>query len=192
MRKTLLCTPSRCGSHIIRYSIASETDCQMKITINYKDYNINPDNREIFYLERRDSYQWALTSLYNSFIFDKIDHKDDNVWTLEEQEDYYQKQLKIFEEPITLSYLHFVGLVERILLHKKIMRLYPSKHPVLYYEDLCIDPGRELSKWGFRFMPEKSSIKIKKIPYDEAFTNSDKFRKFWNQCVDQGKNYFKI
>ena len=180
MRKTLLCTTGRCGSHIIRYSIASVTDCQMLITVNNVGKDINPDGREILYLERKNSYKWALTNLYNTFIFSKINYKDDNIWRLEDREDYYQQQLAVFKEPITLTYWHFKPLIEKIKQHNKIKKNFPSKSPTLFYEDICADPTNELAKWDIEFLKEKASIQIKKIPHEEAFTNSAYFSKFWN------------
>jgi len=129
-----------------------------------------------------------LTNIYNDIIFNKI--KDDirqeeipgvaaNAWNTTEQDYYYQKQVEIFIEPTLLTPLHFKPLLYQIKKHDQMKNKYPSKFPTLYYEDLCVDPAKELAKWNFEFYPEKSSVKIKKIPYDQVFLNMDEHRKLW-------------
>ena len=143
--------------------------------IDVKDF---VTDREVFYLERKDFFQWALTNIYNEIIFNKI--KDDcNVWNTAQQDYYYQKQVEIFTEPTLLTPLHFKPLLYQIKKHNQMKNKYPSKFPTLYYEDLCVDPAKELAKWNFEFYPEKSSVKIKKIPYDQVFLNIDEHRKLW-------------
>ena len=177
MRKILFCTISRTGSHIILRSLENQVDTELvhAMDIDVKDF---VTDREVFYLERKDFFQWALTNIYNEIIFNKI--KDDcNVWNTTQQDYYYQKQVEIFTEPTLLTPLHFKPLLYQIKKHNQMKNKYPSKFPTLYYEDLCVDPAKELAKWNFEFYPEKSSVKIKKIPYDQVFLNIDEARKLW-------------
>ena len=188
MRKILFCTTSRTGSHIILKSLKSQVDTELfhatsgytsstTTCIDVKDF---VTDREVFYLERKDSFQWALTNIYNDIIFNKINGGTRcNVWNTTEQDYYYQKQVEIFIEPTLLTPLHFKPLLYQIKKHDQMKNKYPSKFPTLYYEDLCVDPAKELAKWNFEFYPEKSSVKIKKIPYDQVFLNMDEHRKLW-------------
>lgn len=189
-RQVNFVTITKCGSHIIRNSI--DQQCQ-----NFNFFHVFTGkqfdkNFEFLYLTRKNTYEFFLSKVYSYYILDRVTEKD-NFYTENENNLCYEEQINFFNgQKIFLTKKFITQTLQELELFYKFYSQYPSEHPVLYYEDISVDPENELKKWNFKYYPELSSVKKKKLPYDEVFENPYALESFYYQIENKIKQKYKI
>lgn len=189
-RRVYFVTISKTGSHIIKGSI--KLQCKsFNFFYTYEMENLNRDF-DFLYLTRKKTYEYVITQAYSYYLLDKVLHKD-NLYNEEDVEFYFQKQLEYYNgNKITLTRKFVLDTLKQLELFYKFYSENPSNYPTLYYEDISLDAETELKKWNFEYFPEFSSLKKKKIPYEEVFANLYEHESFFYKLENKIKEQYKI
>ena len=185
MRKLMLVTPARSGTHIILGGLREQHDCILWHPQHHSgDWDTS---RERLYLERRDSYEWARTITYNHYYRPHVfgGAYPDNLWTADQQRVSMEHQQERLAQqgPVLLKPSHFKPMVEHWCDYLVFKRQYPSEWPTLYYEDVSVNPDHELGKWQLEHRPKLASVRTPKIPPREAWQNPEEFRHMWPKWI---------
>ena len=185
MRRLMLITPGRSGTHIIFLSLKEEHDCILWHPQFHRG-EWDP-SREKLYLERRDSYAWAMANIYN-YNYNPYIFGDDclhNLWTTGQQRKSieHQRERLAQQGPVLLTASHFKHLVQQWCDYLEFKHHNPSLWPTLYYEDVSLNPNQELRRWKLHHSPTLASVKTLKIPPQEAWQNPEEFRYLWSKWV---------
>ena len=193
MRRLLLVTPARSGTHIILRGLRNQADTALMHPQHHEGEWDR--SREILYLERRDSHAWARSIIYNHHYRPHTftGRYPDNLWTPDEQRISIEHQRDILAQqgPATLKPNHFKPMVLHWCTYREFQVNNPTPWPTLYYEDLVKSADTELSRWQLQHEPHLASVKTPKIPMAEAFRNPDEFQDMWHKWVAHEMNRLK-
>jgi hypothetical protein len=149
LRQVNFVTISKCGSHIIKNSIKKQCK-DFNFFHTFMEHSFN-ENYDFLYLTRKDTYDFFLSKVYSYYILDRVTDKD-NFYSDNENNYSYQKQIEFFNgQKIFLTTKFITQTLKELETFYKFYSTHMSNYPVLYYEDITLNPEIELKKWNFNF-----------------------------------------
>lgn len=190
MNNFIFVSLSRCGSHIIRGSLDAQSNTTFIHPFMVNDtYKVSTPST--MYISRCDTYAWFLTNVYNYYIFENITDVD-NVFTDTANNVLLIKQQEYFQNKIVLTKSHATIQLRAFDNFCKFISNNPSNLPILYYEDIIVNPACELAKWKLNYYPATSSKKISKLDYNTVFENQYELYDYWIYMINKIKDQHDV
>lgn len=144
----------------------------------------------LFTIQRKDSYKYFLTNLFNYFFLNQfLKNKHKAISDLKMADLLYDELVKqIPNKPILITHKHIINSIEyyiRYLTLKQQLKEQSICHYEWFYEDLALDPESHVKQCNISFKKELSSIKFRKPDYHNFFSNIDDARIMWYSMLNK-------